>query len=1117
MDRKQLFIDWVSANKLKNITPEDFVNLLEHVFLFYCKKDIWRIDNFEEYDTLCKELILNKKFKKSDKIIYKKFVTNARFYYKFLEINRVEFNCCDISKVEKKELISENVNEYLKEQTDIRLFFDNEKIRDVFFKLFIYTKKKNQLLELDVRSAIIGVKLANECLRFYSDREGNVKFVGIKKSVSIDRIDIEELYNYIDEVNLYFENYQYKNLQVNDEPKGYIYHSYFGFGKIVERDDKTIKVMFDDIEGKKIIQAGHHSYIEISEKEYEYKKNKVETKENRIKFSGDDHSPFKKICWDKHETALLIEAFWKIENKEGNRTEILAELSKALRQKAINQGKKIDNKFRNYNGMSMQLANLTASFFPNRAAMHKTAIFMEIAELYKNNREEFNKLLSEAHKIVTENINHEIKTNYVCKIDFNNRLDLDFTQPRSVIYFGNRKDKFDNWIDCYKYIMQCLYDDYPHVILDLAKDSSYSLISSESKQLNCPLKIVENIFAEGDRNTSDLMKHIKTILDKCDVNYENVIIEFAKKDDLTSKNSKKSSPVYSIEIYEVDFYSYIKEKYEDNHKNDGKAYLAIKHAQQCVDFIREINNLLSINVFKITEKKEIKRILITLSEIPINANKRTCFSYVIKRYYHFLVSKNESYEEKIVKKNIELKSEKLDVSDYCLVIKSQFPDGYAFTNPLRKKRFIREYAKITGKEFSDSDNVYNRKIRQVGFISEEKVYLPSIISDEIKKGIKIFIDSFLEKSPVVYYSVIYQAFNEKLSSAFGEDMLKNYITFIFKNMYSFSDMFVASKGMQVDMKRVLIETFLNCGCPLNIDEIYNKLPNISRDAINAIIKDKDFIVNFKGKSYFYKDIFVIDDIELNAIKTFIIKKIQEKESVNGTELYSFINDKLPNLIESNPGVTDLGFKNILKLKLIDNFNFKGDIISAIDQELDIHKLYKNFCKQREKFTISELKEFKNSIKQSYIDWDVVLMEAVRINSNTFIRRDYINFDVQKIDNAIDSYFSKDYISFNDVINFTEFPSIGYTWNNYVLESYLFVNSIKFKLLHASFNGDKPVGGIVKSNSNIKDFDDLLVRVIKNSKLFDVEKAFDFLLENDFIRIRKIKNIDSLIEIAKKEG
>lgn len=1121
MDRKQLFIDWVSANKLKNITPADFANLLERVFVSYCGKNIWDIENPDEYNAIRKKLTSNRKFKKAEKKLYKSLVAGAKLYYKFLVINEAAHNATmdNTPEVEVEQtLICGTPLEYPQEQNSIKAFFDNDKLSDIFYRLFVYANETNNMLELDVRSAIIGVKLAGERLRFYSDKEGNIKFVGIKKFANINKDSIQNLYRDIDDVNFFFETYQDKYLNTDDKIEGYIYHSRFGFGKIIEKNGIKIKVKFDDIDDEKVIQTDHHTCTEISEEEYEHKKYRVCAKEkSECETSSDKQSSFKRVGWDKYETVLLIEAFWKIENKAGNRAEILTELSKTLRQKAKNQGQEIDDKFRNYNGMAIQLSNLAASFFPNRASMHKTAIFEEIADLYKTDRVEFNKLLAEAHKVADDSIKIEPKTNSACKIDFNNSLNLSFTQPESVVYFGERKNEFGSWTDCYKYIMRCLYGDFPHIISALAKDSSYSLISNEAGLLRRPVRIVDNIFAEGNRSATDLMKHIKVMLDKCGVNYENLTINFSKKNGSSIQNPERSTPTYAVEIDEADFYSYVKEEYEENHKNDGKAYRASKHAQQCVDFIREINRLLSVNVFQITTKEEIQRVLIALPKLPIDEDKRKWFSYVIKRYYRFLDSKNGAGEENAVKRIEEPMQEKLDVSDYYSVIKSLFPDGYAFTNPLRKKRFIKGYAEIIGKEFSDVDFMYDRKIRQVGFISEEKVYLPSMVADEIKEEIQVFIDSSLESSPAIYYSAIYQVFNEKLSSAFSEDMLKKYIEFEFENVYSFADMFVATKGKQVDLKQVLIEAFLNCGCPLSMEELYNKLPNISRDAIDVTIKDRDFVVNAKGKSYFYKEIFVIDDAELQAIRTFIARKIQEKETVSGAELYGFINDELPSLIESNPEVTDLGFKNVLKLKLANDFNFRGDIISAVGQDLDVRTLYKNFCKQREKFTLSELEEFRDSITQNYIDWDGVFSQSVRVNEKTFIRRDFINFDVQKIDDAIGSYCVNDYIGFNDIINFTEFPPIGYAWNNYVLESYLFVNSSKFKLVHASFNGDKPVGGIVKSNSNIKNFNDLLTKIIKNGKLFDREKAFNFLLENEFIRTRKVKNIDSLIELAKREG
>ena len=56
MNKRQAFIDWLSVNRLKNITPVKFANLLEMIFMLYCKKDVWSIDDPNEYNELCKGL-----------------------------------------------------------------------------------------------------------------------------------------------------------------------------------------------------------------------------------------------------------------------------------------------------------------------------------------------------------------------------------------------------------------------------------------------------------------------------------------------------------------------------------------------------------------------------------------------------------------------------------------------------------------------------------------------------------------------------------------------------------------------------------------------------------------------------------------------------------------------------------------------------------------------------------------------------------------------------------------------------------------------------------------------------------------------------------------------------
>ena len=75
---------------------------------------------------------------------------------------------------------------------------------------------------------------------------------------------------------------------------------------------------------------------------------------------------------------------------------------------------------------------------------------------------------------------------------------------------------------------------------------------------------------------------------------------------------------------------------------------------------------------------------------------------------------------------------------------------------------------------------------------------------------------------------------------------------------------------------------------------------------------------------------------------FIASSIEKNTQTSGRELYNHIKNSLPDLIETNPEVTDLGFKNVLKLLLNGEFSFIGDVISSLNNEVSVKQLYKDF-------------------------------------------------------------------------------------------------------------------------------------------------------------------------------
>lgn len=922
MNYKQTFINWISESKLKNITPMDLANNIESSFSICLNYDVWQIRDPKTYSELRNKIILDRTYKKKNKKAYKLFVSQSKYFQTFLKMKFIsetekqysnENNAMeqtiestfdstiDTTKVENKvQSISHNQkeNEFSLNNDEVLVlyeFFNKDYVTSHNFYLILkFALENNNELILDIRTTIAGVKVDGERLRFYSDKNGFLRFSKINKSYNLNEksLNLELIFDSICETNKYFEEHpnEVKLIAVKEkEPLGYVFHKTFGFGMVKSREDGILTVKFDNQDNPKKITDQHPSFEEIDKKTYEYK---IEPSYKKEEMSS------VRINWDKYEVALLIEAYWKIECKQGNRADILNQLSRDLRTRAQNNGIKIDATFRNFNGMSFQLSALATSFNPKKYLMHKTFIFDEMANLYLNDRKEFEKILNEAHKQI--DIGHDKKVE----------------KPSSIL------------------------------VSDVQTKSAHS--------------------------------------------------------------------------------------------------------------------------------KKIETLLFLTPEERLNA-----------------------------------------YPDYLKVLNNGFENGFAYQNMLRKKKFVRLYEELNGKDFSDTDEQYKEKLFVIGFESEDKIYLPTMVSSTLCDSIKAFIDNSLNgASQAIYYSVIYDNFSDRLSTDFSEDMIKKYLVYMFVDHYKFEKEYLTKKGISVDLKQELIDMFNSVGSPMEINDIYSRLPNMDKGIIDDLLKDKDFVVNFRGKSYFYKNIFAISGEQIEEIKIYINEMIRDKDQVSGTELYNFIVEQLPELIELNPEITDLGFKNILKLVLADEFSFKGDVISASDKKIDVKELYKEFGRQREKFTLEELESFRDSIHKAYIDYNAVFDVAIRVDANTYVRRDLIEFDIEAIDEAILSYCSGKYISYLDIINFTEFPTIGFSWNYYVLEGFLYFCSKKFSLLCSAYNKEKPVGAIVKKGA-YNNFEEVIVDVIKDNKLFDKEKAFGYLQENDFILTKKFKNIDLLINKAKK--
>lgn len=212
---------------------------------------------------------------------------------------------------------------------------------------------------------------------------------------------------------------------------------------------------------------------------------------------------------------------------------------------------------------------------------------------------------------------------------------------------------------------------------------------------------------------------------------------------------------------------------------------------------------------------------------------------------------------------------------------------------------------------------------------------------------------------------------------------------------------------------------------------------------------------------------------------------------------------------------------MIAFRLENCFAFKGNKISSLGRKLSKSDIYERFCRTHSNFTLDQLNNFLQE-KSGGIDFSSVYANSLRVSQQVFISRDQVHLDIAKIDAAIDQFCKGDYISLNAIKTYGLFPSVGYEWNPYLLESFVATFSQKYKLFHTRFNAYACVGAIVKKSSHFKDLDDVLTDVLSRCKYISKKsEALNYLFQRGYLAKRSYSNIEVILtraeEIRGKKG
>lgn len=750
--------------------------------------------------------------------------------------------------------------------------------------------------------------------------------------------------------------------------------------------------------------------------------------------------------------------------------------------------------------------------FNNRQRMNK---ILEAMRLYISYIMDLPQIIEEHvdGNVISENIDNNTYEPEKKIINFSKIDDLSYTKPLKVLYFEEELGSVPSWKELYVKVFKNLYEDYDYRIpknkpfnlengrMDFCTQEYYSSMAA-------PKEIERGFYLETNLNATDIVRKIKLLLDICLVDEENVVIEFEKSGNQQIVKGSKLS---------------IKGNTNSDAFFDWLSNEQCMADPTCRSYVSAVNiaerfalengfehNKLYTNDF--SEVKETIDELFSDEEfIEYNIQQHNRFKSALNKLLMYIGDDCGTTEEEKSSVNLE---------PYIDVLLDKFSKGFRITSPIELRKFKRHWEKSYGTTLGVEDDKILKQIGWCGIKYEDKIYFPQKMLDEnIRLKLFSYINNcFLEGKKAIYFEALFKEFSDDFLGycMYNADMLRAYLDYMNDGNYYVSKNCISKDAnVTTDPYDEIKECLINQGTPMEYDDLFSILSHIPEQKIRTTLAlNSDFISNGR-REYFHINITTFSDEELDDISGVIQYSIDEKHFISGNELVENIKTKYPYVIEQNVLLSENGLRNTIGYRLKDRFSFKGNIISSLGVELSMKEVYEDFCKSKESFTLDELKKLKQDL-DTIIYFDVVYENSLRISKEDFVSKSYATFKTKETDAAIDRFCVGDYVAIGKIENFGLFPDAGFSWNSFLLEHYVAMYSLNYKLIHSNYNESACVGGIVKKLSNIDTFDDLIVDVLaSNGIALQKEIALQYLCDEGYLARRSYSDIEHALIKAKE--
>lgn len=488
--------------------------------------------------------------------------------------------------------------------------------------------------------------------------------------------------------------------------------------------------------------------------------------------------------------------------------------------------------------------------------------------------------------------------------------------------------------------------------------------------------------------------------------------------------------------------------------------------------------------------------------VDMYQNERECFDEIL-----------QIAEDKVVgtESSCKVEGKELCESDILQLISRKFVYGFRINSVIDMIK-LRDYANNEGIKLYEADDVLRKFIQDNGILMEGKVFIKS--RDSRSELTSLVEEIFAKRNTIIYYESLMERHSVLMDKIHitSEQVLRETL-FEDKTNYAFSKNYFSNQNKtteEVAVSKEIIRVW-DDDVTKSVDTLSELLIYIPEEKIRFYLAVNSNFVWVSEGVYTCVSKLIMTEAEAQEMCNAVKLEIDRRGFTSLSDL------PLGDALEENYELPELTVRTMVFNKyLSDEYFLKGKIITKNKDEFDAISIMKQICMEKEEYSLDEAMEDVGNligINDRRIAYPALYDVMIRVDEQKFVADKYVHFDVEAIDNVIDS-FVDGFSAIKEVTTFALFPICGQPWTHYLLESYCYRYSKKYRYRMNLYNG-RNAGAVVESSIDW-DYNEILAQAVARAGIeLEADVIGQYLYETGYMAKSKFNTLSQIGERAKE--